>query len=182
MLDRFAQLDRGIGIRSQILGVGWEAWLERPFLGWGAGADEWVLARSGNEELLRRGFSHLHNDVLIHLVEYGVAGALFYMALFLFPAIWLLVAVVRRPAWRAEAMTLLLSLATLAGGGLTDRVLMIRRGPFVIALVIGLSLAVHWLQRHRRWLDASDQEWRTTDPDSGVAEGSDSRLHGGDGA
>lgn len=177
VMERFAQLDSGIGIRSQILEVGWNAWLERPFLGWGAGADDWALAQSGNEELLRRGFYHLHNDPLIHLVEYGIPGGLIYLALFLFPTSWLAITVIRSPTWRAEAITLLLTVAALAGSGLTDRVLMSRRGPFVIALVIGMALAIHWLRRQPQASTASYQSVPPSRSASGVAEGSDTGLH-----
>lgn len=158
-----------VGLRLQMLHEGWSAWLERPFFGWGAGADDWVLAQSGNEALVSRGFYHLHNDLLIHLVEYGLPGGLIYIALFLCPTVWLAVAIVRSPTWRAEALTLLLSLAALAGGGLTDRVLMSRRGPFVIALVVGLALAIHWLRKEAKRSNASGQAAPAPETDSGIA-------------
>jgi hypothetical protein len=75
--------------------------------------------------------------------------------------------------WRAEAGTLLLCLVALAGSGLADRVFMSRRGPFVIAAVIGLALAIKWLRREAGPLSSGEDQ---TKGGSGIREGRDTGI------
>lgn len=75
------------GVRIHMLRLGWEWWLERPWLGYGAGSVERLLDGAAPE--LHR-FKHLHNTLIDNLVRLGAIGTLLLQALFvyLFLALW----------------------------------------------------------------------------------------------
>ena len=82
----------GIGFRADYWRVGWEAWLERPFTGTGAGTFQytWLAERTGVQ-----GVKQVHNLYL----EQGTETGLFaFLALLAF--VVLLVAFTARAAWR----------------------------------------------------------------------------------
>ena len=82
----------GIGFRADYWRVGWEAWLERPFTGTGAGTFQytWLQNRPGVQ-----GVKQIHNLYL----EQGTETGLFaFVALLAFVVV--LVAFVSRAAWR----------------------------------------------------------------------------------
>ena len=71
--------------RYQVQRFGLEKWLERPWLGWGAGASRPLIAASGRPELYNHQFGQwmasMHNAYLEILVRFGLAGAAFFAAI-----------------------------------------------------------------------------------------------------
>lgn len=78
------QLPRtSLGFRFHVQLLGLEKWLERPFLGWGTGSTEYLIAHSGRAQLLHPSaeggvewMDHLHNTYLEILLRFGILGAL----------------------------------------------------------------------------------------------------------
>jgi len=90
--DKEVKLATSIGYRVIMLRIGWQRWLERPWLGWGPGSSEWLLQQAGNPLLNQdvpmqngKAFSlhlpHLHSVYLEVLVRFGVLGAVLFFAL-----------------------------------------------------------------------------------------------------
>jgi O-antigen ligase len=70
-----------VGYRLDVQVFGLQRWLERPWLGWGAGASEYLISHSNNPRLLHpsKGGSldwmdHLHNSYLETLASFGIVG------------------------------------------------------------------------------------------------------------
>lgn len=65
--------------RYHVQVFGLEKWLEKPFLGWGAGSTRSLLARESRPELFNRTsnskMGHLHNGYLEVLLRFGLVGA-----------------------------------------------------------------------------------------------------------
>lgn len=69
-----------IGLRVQMAAQGLEWWLQRPWLGWGAGSVEQMMAGLEGSPLQR--FNDLHSVYVHTLVELGVAGLVLLLGLF----------------------------------------------------------------------------------------------------
>ncbi|MBA2512055.1 MAG: O-antigen ligase family protein, partial [Rubrobacteraceae bacterium] len=82
----------GVGFRAEYWKVGWEAWLERPFTGTGAGTFQytWLEGRQGVQ-----GVKQVHNLYLEQGTETGIVA---FLALLAFAA--LLLFYTARAAWR----------------------------------------------------------------------------------
>lgn len=65
--------------RYHVQVFGLEKWLEKPFLGWGAGSTRSLLARENRPELFNRTsnskMGHVHNGYLEVLLRFGLVGA-----------------------------------------------------------------------------------------------------------
>lgn len=76
-----------IGYRTKIYEYGLKILWEKPFLGWGGGSTQQVMARSGDEVLrMETGnwYDHFHNFLIESMVRYGFIGCLLiagYLAL-----------------------------------------------------------------------------------------------------
>jgi O-antigen ligase len=88
--QRLASL--GVGFRADYWRAGWEAWLENPLTGTGAGTFQytWLEARTGVQ-----GVKQIHNLYLEQLTETGIFA---FLALLAFVAVFL--SYVVRAAWR----------------------------------------------------------------------------------
>jgi O-antigen ligase len=82
----------GVGFRADYWRVGWDAWLENPLTGTGAGTFQytWLLDRPGEQ-----GVKQIHNLYLEQLTETGIFA---FLALIAFVAV--LLAYTARAAWR----------------------------------------------------------------------------------
>ncbi|CAA9485836.1 MAG: hypothetical protein AVDCRST_MAG12-1797, partial [uncultured Rubrobacteraceae bacterium] len=84
----------GIGFRADYWRAGWDAWLENPLTGTGAGTFQytWLEARTGEQ-----GVKQVHNLYLEQLTETGIFA---FLALLAFVAV--LLAYTARAAWRCR--------------------------------------------------------------------------------
>ena len=88
---------RSLGDRVELARAGWQAFLERPFLGHGqAQYMDAVRAWSRPGGLDLSEFGHLHNDYLVHMVSFGVFGVVF-LAGYLAVIFWLVTKSGQRP-------------------------------------------------------------------------------------
>jgi O-antigen ligase len=79
----FEHLPRtSVGFRLDVQLFGLQRWLERPWLGWGPGATEYLIAHSDNPRLLHPSkdgaldwMDHVHNSYLEVLLRFGLVGA-----------------------------------------------------------------------------------------------------------
>lgn len=69
--------DKSLASRLYTGGVGWRAWLERPFFGWGPGSSRFLVLRADIPSEFQ-GSSDLHNNYLDVLVRFGLVGALLF--------------------------------------------------------------------------------------------------------
>lgn len=146
--DWSAVTDNSVLYRLQMLDEAFGAWAERPIAGWGAGADEVILANSKYEALVRHGFYHFHNDMALFLAEYGTLGAIFFLTMFLIPAWYLARTLFSSRQLRPLAITTAALLIAFALATLTDRVVTSTRGPYVLAFISGATLAMYLQMRH----------------------------------
>lgn len=77
--------ETSIGFRAHLAYVAYEAWLERPFIGWGPGSTYHVVKQSGWKPLkdgsgADQWFDNLHNGYLEVLVRFGLIGAALFFA------------------------------------------------------------------------------------------------------
>jgi len=74
------------GLRWNVLRYGLDRWLERPWLGWGAGSSRGLIERTGDPKLRQDEIplKHLHNSYLEVLLQFGVVGAALSGALFVY--------------------------------------------------------------------------------------------------
>jgi O-antigen ligase len=93
----FPQSDISFRLRYAVQNYGLEKWAERPFLGWGPGATEWLIQQSRRSELrnpdkpgLESWIRHFHNTGLEILVQFGLVGVLLFGAalVLVFARLW----------------------------------------------------------------------------------------------
>jgi O-antigen ligase len=84
------RLSLELRLRAQLFGL--DRWMERPWLGWGAGSSHRLMEASGNPGLRELGSAlrHLHNTYLEVLVQFGTVGAalLGAVVVFLVRGLW----------------------------------------------------------------------------------------------
>jgi len=69
-----------IGTRVGLWRIGFKAWVERPWLGWGPGSTR-MLVEQATPDAFLRSHAHLHNLYLEILVRLGLLGGLLFAAL-----------------------------------------------------------------------------------------------------
>ncbi len=124
-----------IGKRMHMYIAGFEAWLAKPWLGWGPDGAIPVLVRTDLPAIM--GYDHLHNGPLDVLVRFGLVGAIFFYSIPL---------VLLRAGWRSLgdgslrpscAVFLFSAMATFAAADLTESYLNTSHGWHWLMLIGG---------------------------------------------
>lgn len=138
--------DQSIGYRLRMYYEGVSTWVENPFIGGGPAIPEIALAKTEDRGI--RQFNDFHNAYLDLLASFGLIGFLMIC--------WLIVTAVHsvrastRADWMSSTLTTILlgSAVTIAVTQLFSSSLHSYRGPFVVALLLGLSCAWRFVPAH----------------------------------
>jgi len=69
-----------ITIRNQLWKIGYNAWLEKPFFGWGTDGAQKIISQADAPERVKE-LNHFHNTYLDILVRFGIVGFLLFGAI-----------------------------------------------------------------------------------------------------
>jgi len=144
-----------LGFRIMMYREGWLLWLERPWLGWGPGAEAALLTDPREAAIAR--FHHFHNNLLTMLAELGIPGGLFFLLVFAVPGYYAARAWRGRDEHAQAALLALVCLLLLFGAAMGDNIFTSYRGPFVIALFAGIAVAAQLRCRERSQSPGSHQ-------------------------
>ncbi len=70
-----------IGQRVEMYRLGWQYFLERPFIGWGPGLAKSLIATSKMEALIQNAYIHFHSMIFDMIVQLGLIGVCVFTAL-----------------------------------------------------------------------------------------------------